>query len=105
LQFWWPFPIKPLRRAANAAPLAAAQAELAAAEAALDTARTLYLRLQESHQQAKLRAQQIALDRALDRYLVARQSVRVLQREDAAGPVWARAAARRSTAALSLTRG
>ena len=98
MQFWWLFPIKPLRQAANAAPLVAARTELTAAEAALDTARNLYLRLQESHQPAKLRAQQIALDRALDRYLAARQSVRVLEGE-VVGPIWARRAA--STLPLS----
>ena len=101
--FWWPFPIKPLRHAANAGPLVEARAELAAAEAALDTARTLYLRLQESHQVAKLRAQQMTLDRALERYLAARHSVRVLEGGEDAGPVWARAVARHPAAGLSLS--
>lgn len=104
MQFWWPFPIKPLRHAANAGPLVEVRAELAAAEAALDTARTLYLRLQETHQPAKLRAQQMTLDRALERYLAARQSVRVLEGGDVAGPVWTRAVARRPAAGLSLSR-
>jgi hypothetical protein len=90
MQFRWPFQHK------DEAALNVARTELASAEAALDTARAVYLRLQDSRQTAKLRLQQSVLDNALHRYHAARWSVRALERQDLVPAPWARQSALRS---------
>jgi hypothetical protein len=82
MQFRWPFPIKTQSDVADEAALRSASAELSCAETELDQARTVYLRLQTSHQTAKLRLQQSVLDQALLRYHAARQAIRQLEQAD-----------------------
>jgi hypothetical protein len=75
----WPFSIKPVRPTADEHVLSSARAEFIAAEAALDLARTRYLRLRNSRQPTMLRLHQSALDHALHRYHTARHVLRALE--------------------------
>jgi hypothetical protein len=104
MQFRWPFPIKPIQPVDETV-LGRARTELITAEMALDAARATYLRLQESRQTAKLRLQQSVLDDALQRYHVARQELRALDRQEIAPAPWTSAARRRLSGGTTLTKG